>query len=136
MTETQHVRTWPRIPFVQPIVTSDTDPEWMLFFSAGHSFERIQYSVTRWQISALLLRLSNLEAASPCPPYFVRNSGVILELSIREFDAPTVALCIRALVVFDLLLGRWGARETAFRFGHGFDLLLSQATFEVRHWDE
>lgn len=105
----------------------------MFFFSAGQRFEGIQTTVIRWQISALLLRLSNLDDASRCPPYFIRNTGVILELSIRELDDPTVALCIRALVVFDLLLGRWGARETAFRFGHGFDLLISQATFEIRY---
>ena len=104
----------------------------MPFFSAGRRFEGIQSTIVRWQISALLLRLSDLDDASQCPPSFVLNSGVILKLSIRDTDAPTTALCVRALVVLDLLLLRWGAKEIGFRFGHGFDLLISQATFEIR----
>ena len=133
MTDKQRVRIWPQIPFVQSIVRSETDPEWMLFYSAGRRFEGIQSTVVRWQISALLLRLAHLKDASPCPPSVVLNSGVILRLSIRENDAPTTALCVRALVVFELLLVRWGAKEIAFRFGHGFDMLVSQATFEVQY---
>lgn len=133
MSDKEHISTWPRVPFLQPIVASDVDPEWMIFFSAGRRFEGIQSTIIRWQISALLLRLSDLEDATPCPPSFVLNSGVILKLSIREEDPPTTALCIRALILFELLIVRWGNKEIAFRFGHGFDLIVSQATFEIKY---
>ena len=122
---------WPRIPFVKPIVASDTNPEWMYFFSAGQRFDMVQSTVIGWEIGALLLRLSEFADADPCPPYFAEDARMFLRLGVQESNVPTVALCIRAIIVFDLLLSRWGTKATAFHFGQGFDLRISQGTFEI-----
>lgn len=58
---------WPVMPF--KFRRSSSDPEWLQFFYGGPDFRRIRGISLRWDLGALLLKLSELDENLPCPPY-------------------------------------------------------------------
>ena len=74
-----------------------------------------------WDIRALRNRLLMVPRNDPCPAYFAHSTETLLALHVNPNNIPTIALCLRVVLVFEQLLDTWGTEEIKFKFGEGND---------------
>lgn len=124
--------TWPSTPFTLTNINGDVDhPAWLRVINTGTRFTPEESISVDWAIHVLLVRLSELEHNDPCPDYSAVSTETMLKLVVLPLRPPTVALCVRAIAVFERLVQKWGSREIIFSFGKGTQVMLQQGTFTI-----
>jgi len=124
--------TWPPTPFTIRNINQDVDhPAWMRVINTGTRFTPEESTSIDWAIHILLVRLSELDRNDPCPNYEAVSSETMLKLDVRPQRLPTVALCVRAITLFEHLVQKYGSREVIFSFGKGKEITMQQGLFGI-----
>lgn len=124
--------TWPSTPFTLRNINSDVDhPAWIRVINTGRRFTLEESISTDWATHVLRVRLSELDNNDPCPDYEAVSTETMLKLVVRPLRPPTVALCVRAIAVFETLVQKWGSREAIFSFGKGTQVTMQQGSFAI-----